>query len=114
MMKDTLKYENSTSNILPALNAIASAWSNQFDSPPELALVFDVNKEGLLTFNGKTLMYAPVDQVDEDSIYVDVEWVGFSVCNGCSYDFKIEWLSAPGSHPHVSNLQFNLPIEYIA
>lgn len=114
MMNETLKYVNNASSILPDLNALASAWSNQFDSPPELTLVFDVNENGLLTVNGKALMYAPAEQVDADSIYVDVEWVGFSVHNGCSYDFKIQWSADAGAHPHVSHLQCKVPMEHIA
>lgn len=114
MMNETLKYETNASSILPALNALASAWSNQFDSPPELALVFDVNENGFLTVNGNTLMYAPAEQVDADSIYVDVEWVGFSVHNGASYDFKVQWSAENGATPHVSQMQINVPMEQSA
>jgi len=113
MMNETQK-NNSYSSTLTALNNIPAAWSNQFDSPDKLSLVFGVNEGGLLTVNGKTLLYAPVEQVDVDSIYVDVEWVGFAVRNGCFYDFKIEWTAGSGAHPHVSQLRLNVPMEHIA
>ena len=113
-MMNELKNNNTYSSILSALNEIPAEWSNQFDSPDKLALAFDVNESGLLTVNGKTLLYAPVELVDTESIYVDVEWVGFSVRNGCSYDFKVEWLSGRSAHPHVTRLRLNVPMEHIA
>ena len=95
--------QDNANQTLNALNGIADAWCKQFDNKPSLAIAFDVSEYGFVTLNGHTLG-VELSEIDASSIFVDVEWFGFSTKNGDMIQVKVEWRYDESSVPRLAHV----------
>jgi len=94
---------------LALLNQQAFDWSKQFDRKPDLHAVFTLAADGRLTFNGHILGVF-VSEIQDETIYIDAEWFGFTTQAGSHFDFKVSWPYGPELQPFIEYVRRSFPV----